>query len=111
MHKTIDDSVFTSDDAQDRIMEIITPMVEFVCFCFAIIYLLALITWLPPFIAARTVDVCVLSLLTRFFFSFPAEQVTFLNSVVMPDPNLDSDSDSGEDGEEEEGGDESTEER
>ncbi|RYP89506.1 hypothetical protein DL770_004376 [Monosporascus sp. CRB-9-2] len=46
--RKIDDSVLTSEDAQDKIMAIITPMVPF---------------------------------------------ITFLNSVVMPDPNLDSDSD------------------
>ncbi|RYO90443.1 hypothetical protein DL764_008449 [Monosporascus ibericus] len=46
--RKIDDSVFTSEDAQDKIMAVITPMVPF---------------------------------------------ITFLNSVVMPDPNLDSDSD------------------
>ncbi|KAI1256358.1 hypothetical protein MGN70_001482 [Eutypa lata] len=67
----IDDSVLTSENAQDQIMDIIASMVEF---------------------------------------------VTFLNSVVMPDPNLDSDSDSGEnedgdeDEEEEEADDGSTEE-
>ncbi|KAK7753636.1 hypothetical protein SLS62_004494 [Diatrype stigma] len=65
--KKIDDSVLTSEDAQDQIMEIISSMVEFEW------------KYLPGW----------------------AEQVTFLNSVVRPDPNLDSDSDGGEDGEEE----------
>ncbi|RYP75883.1 hypothetical protein DL771_002147 [Monosporascus sp. 5C6A] len=67
--KKIDDSVLTSEDAQDKIMAIITPMVPFVG---------PLRLFGAP----------------NFMFGMAdLEQITFLNSVVMPDPNLDSDSD------------------
>ncbi|OTA95606.1 hypothetical protein M434DRAFT_196467 [Hypoxylon sp. CO27-5] len=55
--KKLDDKDLLAEDAQDRVMSVISAMVEF---------------------------------------------VTFLNSVVRPDPNLDSDSDEAEGGEEEE---------
>ncbi|RYP67811.1 hypothetical protein DL769_005673 [Monosporascus sp. CRB-8-3] len=63
--KKIDDSVLTSEDAQDKIMAIIRPMVPF---------------------------------------------ITFLNSVVMPDPNLDSDSDGEENDDEGHGNEDDDEE-
>ncbi len=83
--KKIDDSALTSDNAQDQVMAVITPLVEFV--------------GSPPspyHVPER--------LSSRALLTFGPAQVTYLNSVVMPDPNLDSDSESeqnGEDGGEE----------
>jgi hypothetical protein len=70
----VDDKIITATDSQEQISRIIGAMVGFVSSC------------------------------VRIEFSLANEslQITFLNNIVMPDPNLDDDSDDDEGDEQEE---------
>lgn len=79
--KGLPDSIFTDENGQEKIGNIIRAMVGFVSKAF--------VTFLAVIWSMRLID----------------GQVTFLNDIVMPDPNLDdsdSSSDEDEDGDEEE---------